>query len=153
MSLEITRHQTDGIEIVTLSGRLAMGAEDLTLRNELDLLVSSGKTQVIFNISHLSVQDVDGLGSLLEGITRLKDIGGHVAVSCTSLQKLNLQEVIQLESAMKVFETAEDAIESFFPEQDHHYDVLQFVEAYGRQHPKPNDGQTAEVSHASQSLE
>lgn len=141
MSIEISNQEKDGIEIVTLSGSLALGQEDLALRAELDRLVASGKTQVVFNLSTLSIQDSDGLCTLLAGVTRLTGAGGHVAIFSSNLQGINPQVALELETAIKIFETEQDAIESFFPDKINRYDVLQFVEAYERQHPKSREGE------------
>ncbi len=138
MPLAIVHSERDGIEIVSLAGQLTFGQEDLDFRRELDRLIEAGKTNAVFNLSGLSELDCDGLGTLLMVLDRLRTAGGKGAIFTANPSHIELIVEAKLETATEVFATEEDALESFFPDEKiRSYDVLDFVQTYQRNRPKP----------------
>ena len=130
MSLKIIHEVREGIEILTLDGGLTLGQEDLDFRRELDGLVNAGKINAVLNLSRLSKLDTTGLGTLLLGGEKLKKAGGRLAVF--SLRPLHIEMLVEarLEAELEVFQTEQEALSSFFPDEEiKHYDILDLIES------------------------
>ena len=137
MSLQTFHRKKEGIEILDLKGCLTFGQEDLDFRNELDRLLQSGKTRVALNPDHLRELDSTGLAALLFARKQLRKAGGNLALFNLHQSHIELLADAQLETAFEVFQTEQDAIDSFFPgRQVKAYDVLEFVEAAAAQYLK-----------------
>jgi anti-anti-sigma factor len=127
---EILHRQKEGVEIFDLKGNLTFGQEDLDFRNELDLLLRSGKTRVALNLDDLRELDSTGLATLLFAREQLRKAGGNLAIFNLHQAHIELLVDGQLETAFEAFHAEQDAIDGFFPgRQVKAYDVLQFVEA------------------------
>jgi anti-sigma B factor antagonist len=136
MPLDITHEAREGIEILSLHGQLTFGQEDLDFRQELDHLIQAGKINVVVNLSHLSKLDTTGVGTLLFAAEKLKEAGGNLAIFNTKQSPFELPVEVQLETALKVFPTEQDALGSFFPDEDvKHFDVLELVESMKKPEP------------------
>jgi anti-sigma B factor antagonist len=130
MPLEIINHEQEGIQILTLNGHLTLGQEDLDLRKELDRLVAAGKTRVVLNLSNLTKLDSTGLGTLLFTLEKLRKAGGNLAVFNMHRSHIELLVEAKLETILEMFQTEQDAINSFFPGREpKRYDILEFVES------------------------
>ncbi len=136
MSLKITQEVREGIEILTLDGELTFGQEDLDFRKELDGLVQAGKINAVLNLSRLSKLDTTGLGTLLFATEELRKAGGKLAVFNLKQSHIEMLVEARLETAMEVFRTEQDALASFFPDEEiKHYDILDLVESMKKQKP------------------
>jgi anti-sigma B factor antagonist len=136
MSLKITQEVREGIEILTLDGELTFGQEDLDFRKELDRLVHAGKINAVLNLSRLSKLDTTGLGTLLFATEELRKAGGKLAVFNLKQSHIEMLVEARLETAMEVFRTEQDALASFFPDEEiKHYDILDLVESMKKQKP------------------
>jgi anti-anti-sigma factor len=129
MPLEIIQRERDGIQILDLKGQLIFGQEDLDFRNELDRLAAAGKSRVALNLSDLRELDNTGLETLLAAVEKLRKAGGTVAIYNMHPSHIELLVEAQMETALDVFETEQDAIDSIFPERKiKPYDLLKFVQ-------------------------
>lgn len=130
MSLEITSREQEGIEILSLNGRLTFGQEDLDFRSELDRLVKAGQLHVALNLADLRELDTIGLGTLLFALAKLRKAGGALAIFNIKPAHIEVLTATKLESAFEVFHDEQDAVDSFFPDREiKRYDILQFVES------------------------
>ena len=88
MPLEITQRETNGIYVLTLSGRLVLGVESSGLRTTIDNLLSSGATRIVISLEHVNYVDSAGGGDVRgdvldfaggDGGRREVDFYAHVA--------------------------------------------------------------------------
>ncbi|MEO8025444.1 MAG: STAS domain-containing protein [Bryobacteraceae bacterium] len=135
MPLELVGHEREGIEVLVLSGILVFGTEVLALRNEIELLITSAKVQVLLDLTNVSLLDATGLGTIRFARDTLREAGGMLAVfSSNPLQTESLVEA-EFASVLEMFPTEQDGINSFFPERAvKQYDILEFAESLT---PKP----------------
>ena len=130
MSLEIANREEEGIETLTLTGQLTFGQGDLVLRAELDRLLAAGKTRVVLNLSHLARLDPVGLATLLFAQETLVEAGGNLAIFDVQPSHIEFLVEAELKTVVEIFQTAQDAINSFFPDRESkRYDILAFVES------------------------
>jgi anti-sigma B factor antagonist len=134
---ELPHRTKEGIAILDLKGCLTFGQEDLDFRNELELLLQLGTTRVALNLDNLRELDSTGLATLLSVRDRLRKAGGNMAIFNLHQSHVELLVDAQLETAFEVFQTEQDAIDSFFPGRKvKAYDVLEFVELAAAQYLK-----------------
>src|SRR5260370_11330172 len=76
MPLEITQREMNGIYLLALKGRLALGQESSGLRAMIDNLLASGVTRIVINLEHVNYVDSAGLGALIEMHRKTKAKGG-----------------------------------------------------------------------------
>jgi len=111
--LEITQREMNGIYLLALSGRLALGDESNGLRTTIDNLLSSGATRIVVNLEHVHYVDSAGLGTLIEMHRKTKAKGGHLRL-CHLGPKL--KQALEISRLLPLFETSptEDAAVASF---------------------------------------
>jgi anti-sigma B factor antagonist len=138
LALEITHGEREGILILTLHGPLTFGHADLDLRQELNRLLAGGKIRVVFDLSDVSKLDTTGLGTLVFALDEIRKAGGNLALFNLNPSHIELLVEAQLATTFDVFQTEEDAINSFFADRDvRRYDILEYVETLKTKHPEP----------------
>jgi anti-anti-sigma factor len=103
----------DGIYLLALKGRLALGQESSGLRTTVDSLLSSGATRIVINLEHVHYMDSAGLGALIELHRKTKAKGGHLKLSNLGP---NLKQALEISRLLPLFETCPNeaaAIASF----------------------------------------
>jgi anti-sigma B factor antagonist len=137
MRLQISRRKLQGIEILTLTGDLVRGQGDLDLLTELDRLIAAGTTRVLFNLNYLARMDSVGVGTLLFVLDTLRENGGDLAIVIMRRADVDLLVEADLQTALEIFPSEQDAINSFFPDRElKRYDILEFVESFERRHAR-----------------
>lgn len=127
MSLDIQESSREGISILTLKGRLAVGESSL-VREAIQALAAAGKTKVVLDLSNVDYIDSTGLGALVICYTSLKRVDGALKLVNPNKRNLELLLLTKLHTIFEVFTEVQDAINSFFPDrQIKHFDILSFV--------------------------
>lgn len=103
MPLEITQRETNGIYVLSLKGRLALGQESTGLRTVVDGLLSSGATRIIINLEQVHYVDSAGLGALIELHRKAKTKGGKLLL-CQLGPKL--KQALEIARLLPLFETS-----------------------------------------------
>ena len=128
LALEIKHREHDGIEILDLTGRLTMGEEDIVFRETLQRLTEQGQRKIVLVCKQLEELDSVGTGTLIWVHQTLEKLGGSLALAGVKVEHLDLFVVLKLEAFFAVFDTENDAVNSFFPErQVERVDVLKLV--------------------------
>ena len=70
----------DGIQIITLSGKLLGREQTQDLTDSVDNLVASGKNHLIINLESLTHMNSSGLGILIHFLTKSRNSGGELVV-------------------------------------------------------------------------
>jgi len=137
MSLHIVHRDQEGIEILDLRGRLVFGPGNLRLHEELDQIVTAGKSCVVINVSDVSEMDDEALSALMFASARLRKAGGGLAL--VDLKPSHIEDVVAArlrpgsELLKEVFQHEQDAIDSFFPgRRVQRYDILEYIRSTQR---------------------
>ncbi|MGH7489384.1 MAG: STAS domain-containing protein [bacterium] len=144
MALHFQDRDREGIAVVDLQGRLVMGRADAALRDHLESLISSGKTNLILNLENVTQVDSPGLGTLAFTQAKLKRAGGKLVLLHLRQAHAELLVYVKLGAVFEVFTHEQDAINSFFPDRTiNRFDILSFVQSMkrpsgsGRHEPTP----------------
>jgi anti-sigma B factor antagonist len=113
MALKMTDREVDGASVVTLDGRIVMGAEGNALCERLKSLISEGKKRIVLNMNHIEYVDSSGLGTLVSAHLNAKNHGASLKLSNLGRK---FQEVLELTKLVAVFDvcnTEASAVASF----------------------------------------
>lgn len=102
MPLEITQREKDGIYLLALNGRLALGPESGGLLTTVDNLLASGATRIVLNLDHVNYVDSAGIGALIEMQRKTKAKGGSLKLCHL---RPNLTRALEMARLLPIFET------------------------------------------------
>lgn len=130
MALDIQETNREGVEVLTLKGRLTI-AESSVLRERITEITAASKHNVVMDLSTLEYIDSTGLGNLVIYYTTMKKAGG--ALKLVNLNKRNIELLLltKLHTIFEVFNDVGDAVNSFFPDRAiKRFDILSFVQEH-----------------------
>jgi anti-sigma B factor antagonist len=137
MSLQITRHETEGIVIFELSGRLVVGPSTNQFRETVESSIQSGHSNIILNLKGVEYIDSTGLGALVLCFTKCQKSGGSLKLVSLNRRDMELLVLTKLTTIFDVYNEEQDAINSYFPDREiKRFDILSFV----RQHREDDSG-------------
>jgi len=94
--MNYTRSDTDGRTVLSVGGHLdARSAPEL--RPELDRLVTDGRTNIVVDLSGLSLIDSSGVGALVGLYKRVRASGGEVQFVGVTSQPLVIFQLLRLD--------------------------------------------------------
>lgn len=113
MQLKLTAHTLkDGIVVMDCAGRIVFGEETSELRDQVKGLIAQG-SRVVLNLGEVSYIDSGGLGTLVSLYTSARSAGGSVKLARLTRRVGDLLQVTKLLTVFEVYETEEEAVESF----------------------------------------
>jgi anti-sigma B factor antagonist len=129
MSLDIRESSREGVDILSLKGRLTVG-EASSVREKITAVIAAGNVNVLLNLEHVEYIDSTGLGALVICFTSLKKAGGALKLVNPNKRNVELLLLTKLHTIFEVFNDEQDAVNSFFPDREiKHFDILSFVQA------------------------
>jgi anti-anti-sigma factor len=129
MSLDIRETQREGVDILSLKGRLTVG-EASSVREKVNAVAAAGILNVLLNLEHVEYIDSTGLGAMVICFTSLKKAGGALKLVNPNKRNVELLLLTKLHTIFEVFSDEQDAVNSFFPDREiRHFDILKFVQA------------------------
>ena len=128
--LEILARQKEGIAVLDLNGRLAVGAASV-LREKVNEEMAQGRNQVILNLKEVDFIDSTGLGTMVICYTTLQKAGGNLKLVYLNRRNIELLLLTKLSTVFQIFGDEQDAVNSFFPDREiKHFDILSFVQQH-----------------------
>jgi len=105
----------------------------LALRNEIGKMLARGRIHIVLNLAGVTDIDTTGLGTLLNAMAELGGAGGGLALARLHPSHLDLLVIAKMETVFKLFDSEQDAVNSFFPDrQVPRFDILEFLETLRR---------------------
>jgi anti-sigma B factor antagonist len=127
MALEIQAREREGIAILDLNGRLAVGGASL-LREKVNEEMAKGHNRVILDMKEVDYIDSTGLGTMVICYTSLQKAGGGLKLSRLNRRNVELLLLTKLSTVFEIFGEEQEAVNSFFPEREiKRFDILSFV--------------------------
>lgn len=112
MQLRLSTRTVDGILVVDCAGRIVFGEESAALRDKVRKLVTENN-RIILNLRDITYIDSGGLGTLVSLYTTARNAGGAVKLANLTQRVDDLLQVTKLVTIFEVFDSEEEAIESF----------------------------------------
>ena len=113
MSLRIVNSEVDGITVLELDGRIALGDESNSLREKLKSIVAAGTKKIVLNVANIKYIDSTGLSTLVAAHVSAKTQGASVRLCHLSQKFHDILEVTELLTAFEVYDTQAAAVSSF----------------------------------------
>lgn len=115
MALKISEADTNGVTVLTLSGRVTLGEESSQLRTRFKDVLAKGKNRLVVDLAEVSYIDSAGLGTLVAGYTTASNQGATVKLANLTKKFREQLNITKLVTVFDVFESVEDAVKSFAP--------------------------------------
>jgi anti-sigma B factor antagonist len=112
MQLKLTTRTVEGILVLNCDGRIVFGEESAELRDTVRGLIGQSK-QIVLNLGGVSYIDSGGLGTLVALYTTAHNAGGAIKLSNLTPRVGDLLQVTKLLTIFEVYDTEEEAIQSF----------------------------------------
>jgi anti-sigma B factor antagonist len=129
MALEITQREREGVTILDLKGRITMGPEATTLRENVSALNQQAGRNLVFNLAGVDYIDSTGLGALVMSATSLRKNGGNVKLLNLNRRNIELLVMTKLATVFEIFSDEQDAVNSYYPDRKiKKFDILDFVQ-------------------------
>ena len=131
MALELHQREREGIQIVSLRGRITAGPEAGSLRDRVAAINAAGvrNVNVVLDLKDVAYIDSTGLGTLVVCATSLRKNGGNVKLLNLNRRNIELLVMTKLATVFEIFNDEQDAVNSFFPDRKiKTFDILDFVQ-------------------------
>ncbi|HZS95311.1 MAG TPA: STAS domain-containing protein [Terriglobales bacterium] len=112
MQLKITTRTVQDIVVLNCDGRIVLGEESAQLRDTVKELLTRTK-QLVLNLGGVAYIDSGGLGTLVSLYTTAHNSGASIKLSNLTPRVGDLLQVTKLLTIFEVYDTEEEAIQSF----------------------------------------
>jgi anti-sigma B factor antagonist len=111
--MKATSRTVDGVEIISLQGKITIGAGDSQLREVITNAVNNGKNKILLDMSQVTTIDSSGIGELVGSYTTVTNRGGKLKLLHLPAKLNELLHVTQLITVFEVHENEQEALSSF----------------------------------------
>jgi anti-sigma B factor antagonist len=111
--MKATSRTVDGVEIISLQGKITIGSGDSQLREVITNAVSNGKNKILLDMSQVTTIDSSGIGELVGSYTTVTNRGGKLKLLHLPAKLNELLHVTQLITVFEVHENEQEAVGSF----------------------------------------
>jgi len=111
--MKTTSRNVDGIEILSLQGKITIGSGDVQLRDLIAQCLSDGKNNILLDMSGVSTIDSSGIGELVGSFTTVTNRGGRLKLLHLPGKVTDLLQVTQLITVFEVHDDEAKAVASF----------------------------------------
>src|SRR5579864_9810659 len=102
MTVKMTNREVEGVSVVELDGRIVLGEESNSLREELKSLIAKGRKKIVLNMANIKYIDSAGLGTLVAAHLSAKTQGGASVRLCHLGRRV--RQVMQVTKLLTVFD-------------------------------------------------
>lgn len=103
------RQLESGVAVVTVSGRLSLGADVERLDTVLSELLMKERKRLVFDLSALEYADSSGIGMLVSCLTKVKKAGGELRVAGVNPRIQRIFKMTGVDSLMSMYPTLAEA--------------------------------------------
>jgi len=101
------------ILILSLSGELMGGDESKDFQDKIYKSIKEQDVQLVVDMKDVKWMNSSGLGILMAGLTTLRSSDGDLRLANVSDRVRRPIEVTKLDQVLKIFDTVEDAVNSY----------------------------------------
>ncbi len=101
------------VRIISLSGKITIGAGDVMLRELINESLESGHTKLLLDLGNITTIDSSGIGEMVASYTSAKNRGAELKLVNLSKKINDILQVTQLITVFDVFNNEAEAVESF----------------------------------------
>ena len=112
MTLKMETRVTDGVTVVSSTGRIVFGEEASALRDSLKKLLT-GTKQIVLNLSGVSYIDSGGLGTLVGVFSSARAAGADIKLTGLGQRLRDVLAITKLATVFEVYDNEQQAIAAF----------------------------------------
>ena len=109
MSLDIRESAREGVIVLTMKGRLAVG-ESNALREKVNAVSAAGTQNIVLDLSQLDYIDSTGIGELVGYLGKFTTQNRKLILVNPSERIMKLLKLAKLDTVFKIYSTEEEAI-------------------------------------------
>lgn len=113
MQLKLSTRKVGDVLVVDCNGKIVFGEESAALRDTVKKLIEEKNTRLVLTLGGVNYIDSGGLGTLVGLYTTAQNAGGSLKLANLTQRVGDLLQVTKLVTIFEVFESEEQAIESF----------------------------------------
>ncbi|MCK5377801.1 MAG: STAS domain-containing protein [Acidobacteria bacterium] len=103
----------DDVRIISLSGKITIGAGDVMLREVITESLEAGHTKILLDLAGITAIDSSGIGEMVASYTSAKNRGAQLTLVNLSKKINDILQVTQLITVFDVYSDMDEAIQSF----------------------------------------
>lgn len=111
--MKTSTRNVDGVEIISLQGKITIGSGDSQLRDIIGDTLKQGKNKILLDMKGVTTIDSSGIGELVGSYTTATNRGGKLKLLHLPPKVTDLLQVTQLITVFEVYENEQEAIKSF----------------------------------------
>ena len=111
MKIEI--RQVGDVTVMAPTGKITIGIGDVALREAVSEALAKGSRKLVMNMAGVTMIDSSGVGELVSSYTRAANAGGRLKLCNLPPRVSDILQITQLITVFEVFESEQEAIESF----------------------------------------
>lgn len=111
--MDIETKTIDGVKLVKLKGRLAMGPSLDRFNGTMSELLTQGQNRIVLDLEEVPTIDSSGIGMLVRHLTLAKQGGGAIRLLKPSKFTVQTLKMVGLLNLFTTFEESQDAVASF----------------------------------------
>jgi anti-sigma B factor antagonist len=113
MALTFIDWERDGVLVLNLIGRLALGQGTQLLRQLIDDALLLGKKDIILNLAEVVYVDSSGLGELAASHMRVSKQHGRLKLVRLTPRAQEIMQLTRLHMVMEIFDDEDSALSTF----------------------------------------
>ena len=111
--MTIEERPVGSVMILDLKGKLTIGDGDELLKDKINSLVQQGYTKLVLNLAGVPYIDSGGLGQVVRTYTTVKQHNGSLKLMNVTKRIEDLLAITKLLTVFDVFDTEQEALQSF----------------------------------------
>jgi anti-anti-sigma factor len=114
MILDFTKRTLQpGITVLAMHGSIHCGPECARLEHEVDGMIASHETRVIFDMAGVTHADSAAIGSIVRCLGKLKEAGGGLRIAGAQAMIDHSLRLTKVDKIIEMFDTVEQAAQGF----------------------------------------
>jgi len=111
--MEISEKEVNEVIVFIIKGKIMGGSGTESFQKRIYECVKENKVNVVVDMSQATWMNSSGLGMLISGLTTLRSSGGDLRLTNLSERLQRPLEITKLDSVFKIFESVQNAVDSF----------------------------------------
>lgn len=111
--MKATTRNVNDVQVISVQGKITIGAGDTQLRDVIQQALTDGKTKVLLDMREVTTIDSSGIGELVGSFTTVTNRGGKLKLLRLPPKVTDLLQVTQLITVFEVYDDEAKALESF----------------------------------------
>jgi anti-anti-sigma factor len=110
--MEFTKKQVrPGVVILAMTGSIRIGPNCQQIEQALDEIIRQGSTWVVYDLSGVLFIDSAGIGTVVRGLTKLRNLGGTLRLAGVQGMVEGVLKLTRIDRSIEIFPTAAEAAE------------------------------------------